>query len=103
MGSSKPYLTADRVSLTEEQFMKVEENVHSIQSEGPIYVSIMNKSNVGTDGLYIIVSLAFFWTHFQYYLVLPSFQNIRIFRSLSKNPPPSYIVLDRTHPGRLVL
>ncbi|KAF2940262.1 hypothetical protein DAI22_03g258800 [Oryza sativa Japonica Group] len=54
VGSSKPYLTADRVSLTEEQFMKVEENVHSIQSEGPIYVSIMNKSNVGTDGLYII-------------------------------------------------
>ncbi len=66
--SSRPYLTADRVSLTEEQVRKVEEVVHSIQSEGPMYVSIMNKSNVGTDGLYIIVSLAISWTHFHYYL-----------------------------------
>uniref|UniRef100_A0A0E0KGD3 TF-B3 domain-containing protein n=1 Tax=Oryza punctata TaxID=4537 RepID=A0A0E0KGD3_ORYPU len=54
-GSSKPYLTADRVSLTEEQVRKLEEVVHPIQSEGPMYVSIMNKSNVGTNGLYTII------------------------------------------------
>ncbi|KAF0921965.1 hypothetical protein E2562_020652 [Oryza meyeriana var. granulata] len=53
-GRSKPYMSSDRAFLTEEQITEVEEIVHSIQSEVPIYVSIMNKSNVGTNGLYII-------------------------------------------------
>uniref|UniRef100_J3LQW0 TF-B3 domain-containing protein n=1 Tax=Oryza brachyantha TaxID=4533 RepID=J3LQW0_ORYBR len=52
--SSKHYVLSDRASLTAEQMTKVEEIVHSIQSDVPIYVSIMSKINVGTDGLYII-------------------------------------------------
>uniref|UniRef100_J3LQV7 TF-B3 domain-containing protein n=1 Tax=Oryza brachyantha TaxID=4533 RepID=J3LQV7_ORYBR len=53
-GSSKPYILSHRDSLTDEQVGKVEEVAHSIQPGVPVYVSIMKRSSVGTDGLYTL-------------------------------------------------
>ncbi|KAL5219616.1 hypothetical protein ABZP36_020300 [Zizania latifolia] len=49
-GSSKPlYMYSGKASLSREQVKKVEERARSIQSEVPIYVSIMSKSKIGTN------------------------------------------------------
>uniref|UniRef100_A0A0D9VWF8 TF-B3 domain-containing protein n=1 Tax=Leersia perrieri TaxID=77586 RepID=A0A0D9VWF8_9ORYZ len=53
--SSEPYLLSDRASLNEVQISKVIEIAYSYQYEVPIYVTVMSKSNVGTDGQYIII------------------------------------------------
>ncbi|KAG8062768.1 hypothetical protein GUJ93_ZPchr0003g16978 [Zizania palustris] len=47
-GSSKPlYMFSGKASLSTEQVKSVEERARSIQSELPIYVSMMSKSNIG--------------------------------------------------------
>uniref|UniRef100_A0A0D9VWG1 TF-B3 domain-containing protein n=1 Tax=Leersia perrieri TaxID=77586 RepID=A0A0D9VWG1_9ORYZ len=53
-GSSESYLISQKASLTKAQKRKVKEIACSYESEVPIYASVMNKSNVGTDGSYTI-------------------------------------------------
>ncbi|CAL4917946.1 unnamed protein product [Urochloa decumbens] len=53
--SKELYILSGYAHLNSEQKKKVEETVRSIQSEVPIYVAIMNKSNVGTKSTCILV------------------------------------------------
>ncbi|XP_010232555.1 B3 domain-containing protein Os03g0620400 [Brachypodium distachyon] len=48
----RPYMLSDIACLTWEQEKKVKRRVDAIQSEVPIYVSIMNNSSVGANRLY---------------------------------------------------
>ncbi|TVU46116.1 hypothetical protein EJB05_05634, partial [Eragrostis curvula] len=49
------YMLSGQTHLTAEQMKNVEEKVHSIQSEVPIYVAKMNKISVGANSLDTIV------------------------------------------------
>jgi hypothetical protein len=54
--SKYPYILSGHAHLNCEQKKKVEERVHIIQSGVPIYVAIMNNSNVDTNSTCILVS-----------------------------------------------
>lgn len=51
-----PYIMASNAHLTDEQRKKVEDIVGSIQSQVPIYVAVMNKTNVAATGTCTLVS-----------------------------------------------
>lgn len=70
--SKELYIISSHAHLNAEQKKKVEERVRSIQSEVPIYAAVMNRSNVGTNTICILVSskISFLHVaHFTYYLL----------------------------------
>jgi hypothetical protein len=64
------YIMASHAHLGDEQRKKVEDVVGSIQSQVPIYVAVMNKSNVAATGCVLVSSskpLYFSGANFSYY------------------------------------
>jgi hypothetical protein len=49
-----PYMLPRYTSLTDEQRSKVEDNVGAIQSEIPVYVTVMKNSNVNSRMCYLV-------------------------------------------------
>lgn len=52
----RPYIISSTACLTREQEMYVDKRARSLQSDVPIYASVMNKSSVGDNSLYAVVS-----------------------------------------------
>ncbi|VAI02409.1 unnamed protein product [Triticum turgidum subsp. durum] len=50
----RPYIISSTACLTREQEMNVDKRARSLQSDVPIYASVMNKSSVGDNSLYAV-------------------------------------------------
>ncbi|VAH94421.1 unnamed protein product [Triticum turgidum subsp. durum] len=50
----RPYIISSTACLTREQEMYVDKRARSLQSDVPIYASVMNKSSVGDNSLYAV-------------------------------------------------
>ena len=66
--SEPPYILPSKSSLSPSQKKIVEEKVQAIQSEIPIYVSIMKKSNIGAIRHHMLVSCTYFFI-FSFYVL----------------------------------